>query len=76
MVALRELLTNHLATAKRHVSEGNRIVARQRALVQFLKNSGYPSDMAEQLLSELISLQELFEINCARIQAELDQLNQ
>jgi hypothetical protein len=50
-----------LIQAVRHVAEGKRIVARQRALVTRLKASGVSAFAAEEMLQTFLRSQAIFE---------------
>lgn len=45
--------------ARRHVAEAEARVTRQRALLRELRRDGYPTQLAEQLLTSLVQTTEM-----------------
>ena len=68
----REIKAQHLETVERHVREGRRHVARQKALVAELKQHGHDDDLARALLAKFEELQALHVADRDRLRAELD----
>ncbi len=68
----KEALLQRLALAERHVSDGRRIVARQRAFIASRKEAGHDTRDAEALLDQFERTLEIFEEDHLYIRAELE----
>ena len=58
---------SELMMVSRHVSEGEIIVARQRSLVQRIRDAGGDADMSEVFLAQFESVQALHLAHLARL---------
>ena len=68
-VAMRERETE-LEMVRRHVEQGHKCIAKQRALIAHLKGDGLPSNDAEALLVTFEDIQRQHEDHLARINAQ------
>jgi hypothetical protein len=53
------MLDRHIALARRHVELGERQIARQRAIIEHLRQQAHDTGLAERLLDTFETLQEL-----------------
>jgi hypothetical protein len=67
----RALLLDHLATAERHVAEGEHHLARQRRLIAEMERDGHDTRSALELLSTLEQTQAMHVSHRDHIRAEL-----
>jgi hypothetical protein len=67
----RVSLMDRLAKARRHVAEGERALARQRAVIQKLLRDGHNTQSARALLGNLEATQALHINHLNRVRAEL-----
>lgn len=65
------MLERHLALAEQHVTEGERIVARQRELLAELQRDGHNTISARELLALFESVQATHTADRDRLRAEL-----
>lgn len=70
----KTLLLNHLRLAVKHVAGSERLVRRQRELVEELERDGHESALARQLLQEFEHSLELHRDDLRRIRTELSTL--
>ena len=64
---LMTLNETELEMVERHVREGNRHIENQRRIVAYLRQAGWPTELAEQLLSNLEDIQTMHLEHLARI---------
>ena len=63
----RAVTETELEMVKRHVLEGERHLANQVELIDWLKERGYPTEIAERLLTNLEDMQRLHLEHLARL---------
>lgn len=68
----RHILLDHLAQADRHVDQGERHLAQQRAQVDALERDGHDATVARELLDTLEQTQVLHLADRDRIRRELN----
>jgi hypothetical protein len=68
----RTLIEEHLAPAKRHVTQGQECIVRERELIQRLERDGRDTSEACRLLDRFEELQALFSADRERIRKELE----
>jgi hypothetical protein len=71
----REMIERHLAQARRHVTEGEQHVARQRNLLAELPRDGHDTTEAAKLLENFEDLQRMHVADSDRLERELAQLS-
>ena len=59
-------LEHHILVARRHVELGERHIARQREIIERLKQQGHDTSSAERLLNTFEALQALHRMNLQR----------
>ena len=62
----RAELEHHILVARRHVELGERHIARQREIIEQLKQHGHDTTSAERLLNTFEALQALHRMNLQR----------
>jgi hypothetical protein len=67
----RQLLETHLVQAERHIAEGERILAHQRAMIEQRQLEGLDVELATQLLGEMEHTQRLHIADRERLYHEL-----
>jgi hypothetical protein len=70
----RKTIERHLFLAEKHVSEGERHIARQREIVAELKDNGHDLETARNLLARFEELYASHVADRDRIRLELDAL--
>jgi hypothetical protein len=70
----RGTILDHLAKVERHVVDGERHLANQRALLAELDRDGHDTATALELLHQLEDSQAMHIADRARLRAELDRL--
>jgi hypothetical protein len=68
----RNILLAHLEQAKRHLHEGERLLAEQRARIEQLRRDGHRTAPAEALLTQFEETQRLHLGEVARLTIELE----
>jgi hypothetical protein len=64
------LQDTRIAIAKRNIANGEKIIARQRVLIEKLRESGQGTVGAEKLLRTMVSTQTLFQEQLAYLQRQ------
>jgi hypothetical protein len=67
----RAMILEHLATALRHVSEGERHIAQQHEIIASLKRDGLDTSAAEAVLLQFEDLQGIHVAHRDRLKKEL-----
>ena len=67
----RCLLERHLADAERHVANGDRVLAKQGAMIEHRRSKGLDVELATQLLAEMENTQRLHVTERDRLRREL-----
>ena len=70
----RNTLELHLRQARAHVAQGEKHIARQRAVVASLEAGGHDSEAARELLATFEDSQVMHVADVARLENELDRL--
>ena len=71
MPIAREQLLDHLAVAERHIARGERIIRKQRALVQRLDSAGLSTVEAQRLLHIFEDMQRSHRADRDRVMEQL-----